>query len=144
MPGYYPVFLNLSGKPVMIAGAGKVALRKARGLVEAGAKVTVVAPEIHPDFETLPVVLKRRKWRASDLRNAVLVFAATNDREINHKISQAALRLRIPANIADDRSECGFIVPARITRGNIQIAISTSGSSPRLTAALRRKIEENL
>src|SRR5688500_16432103 len=96
---HYPIFLNLRDRPVLVAGAGKVALRKARGLVEAGARVTVVAPEIHPDFASLPVRLLRRRFRASDLNGALLVFAATNDRATNRRIGLAAKRLGLLANI---------------------------------------------
>jgi len=141
---YYPIFLDLADKPVLVAGAGKVALRKTRGLVEAGARVTVVAPRAEPEFERLRVNLRRRVFRASDLRGAVLVYAATDDRRVNHAIALAAKKRGIPVNVADARDECDFIVPSRITRGNLQVAVSTGGESPRLAAALRRKIEENL
>jgi siroheme synthase-like protein len=141
---YYPIFLELAGKPVLVVGAGKVALRKTKGLLEAGAAVTVVAPRAEPEFARLPVTLHHRAFRPDDLRGAVLAFAATDDRRVNHAVMLAARRRRIPVNVADARGECSFIVPARISRGNIQIAISTSGESPRMAAALRRKIEENL
>jgi siroheme synthase-like protein len=129
---------------VLVVGAGKVAMRKTKGLLEAGAAVTVVAPRADPAFTTLGVTLRRRKFRPADLRGAVLAFAATDDRRVNHAVMLAGRRRGIPVNVADSRDECGFIVPARITRGNLQVAISTGGESPRLAAALRRKIEENL
>lgn len=141
---YYPVFLNLAGKRVLVAGAGPVALRKVRGLIEAGALVTVVAPEALGEFGALPVRLLRRRFRASDVRAAALVFAATNDRRVNRRVAEAARRYGIPVNVADSAAECGFIVPARIHRGEVQIAVSTGGRSPRLAAALRRKIESAL
>jgi siroheme synthase-like protein len=141
---YYPIFLDLAGKSVLVAGAGKVALRKTKGLLEAGAKVKVVAPAAEPEFARLSVTLCRREFRPADLRGAVLAFAATNDRRVNHAVMLAARRRGIPVNVADSRDECSFIVPARITRNNLQIAISTGGESPRLAAALRRKIEESL
>jgi siroheme synthase-like protein len=141
---YYPIFLDLAGKPVLVAGAGKVALRKTKGLLEAGARVTVVAPRAGREFAALDVTLHRRAFRPADLRGAVLAFAATDDRRVNHAVMLAARRRGIPVNVADSRDECSFIVPARITRGNLQIAISTGGESPRTAAALRRKIEENL
>jgi len=108
---------------VLVAGAGKVALRKTRGLLEAGARVTVIAPEWEPEFESLPVRLVRRRFRASDLGNHVLVFAATNDRRTNHRIGIAAKGKGVFANIADSAQECHFIVPARVERGHVQIAI---------------------
>src|SRR5215471_17853812 len=75
---WYPIFLDLESRPVLVVGAGKVALRKTRGLIEAGARVTVIAPRHRPEFEALPVRLVGRAFRPSDLAGAVLVFAATN------------------------------------------------------------------
>jgi len=138
---HYPVFLDLRDRPVLVAGAGRVALRKTRGLVESGARVTVVAPQWAPGFESLPVRRVSRRFRASDLRGAALVFAATDDRRTNRRIGLLARRQGILANIADAADECGFIVPARLQRDTLQIAISTGGTNPRLSAALRRKLE---
>jgi len=129
---------------VVVAGAGKVALRKTRGLLEAGACVTLVAPKHLPEFEELPVRMIGRQFRPADLAGAALVFAATDDRRANRRIALAAKRRGLLANIADSPEECGFLVPARLTRGRVQIAISTGGTSPRLSAKLRRKLEETL
>ena len=90
---------------MLVVGAGKVALRKTRGLLEAGARITVVAPECEPEFEELPLRLVRRRFRASDLANAVLVFAATDDRLTNHRIAIAAKGRGLFANIADSAEE---------------------------------------
>jgi siroheme synthase-like protein len=141
---YYPIFLDLKDRPVLVVGAGKVALRKTRGLIEAGARVTVVAPEWEPEFENLPVRRVVRGFRASDLAGAMLVFAATDDRLTNHRIGVAAKGRGIFANIADSATECDFVVPARVQRGTVQIAVSTGGESPRLSAELRRKLEDVL
>jgi precorrin-2 dehydrogenase / sirohydrochlorin ferrochelatase len=141
---HYPIFLDLHDRRVLVVGAGKVALRKTLGLVDAGARVTVVAPEALPDFDRLPVRVLRRAYRPSDLAGALLVFAATNDRQTNHRIAQAAKRRSILANVADSPAECDFVVPARLARGGAQIAISTSGRNPRLSADLRRKLESLL
>ena len=141
---HYPIFLDLKDRHVLVVGAGKVALRKTRGLLEAGARVTVVAPECEAEFEDLPVRLVRRRFRASDLASALLVFAATDDRLTNHRIAIAAKGRGQFANIADSAEECGFLVPARVNRGEVQIAVSTGGESPRLTAELRKKLEEIL
>jgi precorrin-2 dehydrogenase / sirohydrochlorin ferrochelatase len=134
----------LKDRPVLVVGAGKVALRKTKGLIEAGARVTVVAPEWEQDFEELPVRLLQRRFRASDLAGCILVFAATDDRLTNHRIGVAAKGKGIFANIADSAEECGFIVPARVNRGNLQVAVSTGGESPRLSAELRKKLEDVL
>jgi precorrin-2 dehydrogenase / sirohydrochlorin ferrochelatase len=141
---YYPVFLNLEGRAVLVAGAGKVALRKTRGLVEAGARITVVAPRWEPEFEGLPVRLVRRRFRVSDLDGVLLVFAATDDRRVNRRIGIEAGRRGILANVADKAEECDFILPARIARGGVQIAVSTGGRDPRLSSALRKRLEEIL
>jgi precorrin-2 dehydrogenase / sirohydrochlorin ferrochelatase len=141
---HYPIFLNLKDRPVLVVGAGKVALRKTRGLLEAGARVTVVAPEAEPEFESLPVGMLRRRFRATDLAEVVLVFAATNDRLTNHRIAIAAKGKGILANIADSAEECDFLVPARVRREHLQIAVSTGGKDPRLSAELRRKLDELL
>lgn len=138
---HYPIFLDLKGRPVLVAGAGRVALRKTRGLVEAGARVTVVAPAWVPEFAELPVRMLKRRFRESDLRGMALVFAATDDRAANRRIGEAARRLGIFANIADAAAECDFVVPARVERGMVQIAIATGGRNPRVSAELRRKIE---
>ena len=141
---HYPIFVDLKDRPVLVVGAGKVALRKTRGLVEAGARVTVVAPECEPEFESLPVRLVRRRFRASDLAGTLLIFAATDDRMTNHRIGIAAKGKGVFANIADSAEECDFIVPARVQRGSVQIAVSTGGESPRLAADLRKKLEDLL
>ena len=138
---YYPLFLDVRGKPVLVAGAGKVALRKAKGLVEAGARVTVVAPRRAPGFAELPVRFERRRFRASDLNGALLAFAATDDRRVNRRVAEEAKRRGIPVNVADRAEECDFVVPARIVAGDLVLAISTSGRSPRLAARLRKEIE---
>ena len=129
---------------MLVVGAGKVALRKTRGLLEAGARVTVVAPEWDEEFERLPVERVNRHFRASDLAGAMLVFAATNDRATNHRIGIAAKGRGLFANIADSAAECDFVVPARVQSGQVQVAISTGGESPRLSAELRSKLEELL
>jgi precorrin-2 dehydrogenase/sirohydrochlorin ferrochelatase len=141
---YYPIFLQLERVPVVVVGAGRVALRKVRGLVEAGAVVTVVSPEGEPEFAELPVKWVKRAFQAEDLSGARLVFAATNDREVNRAIRDEAESLGIWVNVADSLEECGFIVPSRAQRGDVQVAVSTSGKSPRLAVRLRQKIEAML
>jgi len=141
---HYPIFLDVHDRPVLVVGAGKVALRKVKGLLEAGARVTVVAPECEPEFEGLTVRMVARRFRAADLAGHLLVFAATDDRLTNHRIAIAAKGRGMLANIADCAEECDFVVPARVERGGVQIAVSTGGENPRLSAELRRRIEDLL
>jgi siroheme synthase-like protein len=138
---WYPIFLDLKDRAVLVVGAGKVALRKTKGLLEAGARVTVVAPKHLPEFAALPVRLVLREFRTGDLGGAALVFAATDDRLTNHRIAIAAKGRGILANIADSPEECGFLVPAHLRRGRVQIAVSTGGTNPRVSAELRKKLE---
>jgi siroheme synthase-like protein len=141
---YYPIFLDLRHKPVLVIGGGKVALRKARGLVEAGAEVTVVAPVFDAGFAALAVNKLERRFQTSDIGRQALVFAATNDRAVNAAAAEEAKRRGIPVNVADRREECDFLVPSRVTLSGAQIAISTEGESPRRAAVLRRAIEAAL
>jgi siroheme synthase-like protein len=141
---HYPIFVSLKDRPVLVVGAGKIALRKTRGLLEAGARVTVIAPEWEHEFESLPVRLVSRRFRATDLAGYVLVFAATNDRLTNHRIGIAAKGKGVFANIADSAEECDFVVPARVLRNGVHVAVSTGGENPRLSAELRRKLEDLL
>ena len=141
---HYPIFVDLKDRPVLVVGGGRVALRKTTGLLEAGARVTVVAPEFQPAFESLEVRLVRRKFRTADIAGCVLVFAATNDRRTNHRIGIAARNKGVFANIADSVEDCDFLVPARLERHGIQVAVSTGGVSPRTAAEMRRKLEKIL
>lgn len=144
---HYPVMMNLENKPVLVIGGGGVAYRKIQGLLESGAFVTVVAVEIKPQIEKLAQSGKIT-WIAENFApshihrqpSTILVFGATNNREVNVAIYETATALKIPCNIADVPDLCSFIVPALITQGDLMIAVSTSGSSP----ALARRIREEL
>ena len=144
MKVYYPIFLDLTDRPVLVAGAGRIALRKTKALVESGARVTVVAPEILPAFRSLDARLLERRFRVSDLNGVRLAFAATNVRAVNRRIALEAERRGVPVNVADAPAECGFLVPSRVRRGHLQIAVSTSGRNPRLAKKLRQDLEDLL
>lgn len=141
---FYPVFLDLRGQAVLVVGAGAVALRKVLGLIECGARVTVVSPEALPQFESLPVTRRKRRFRADDVGGAILVFAATNERKTNQRVADAARKRGIAVNVADAPAECSFLVPSRIQRGDLQVAVSTGGKSPRIAVELRKRIEKLL
>jgi siroheme synthase-like protein len=141
---WYPVFLDMDGRRAVVIGAGKVALRKVRGLLEAGASVTVISPRFDSEFDGLAIERIEREFEDADVDGAHLLFAATNVREVNRRVGEMARSRGVPANIADARAECGFIVPARILRDQIQIAISTGGQDPKLAAGVRRRVEECL
>jgi precorrin-2 dehydrogenase / sirohydrochlorin ferrochelatase len=141
---HYPVFFDLRDRPVLMVGAGRVALRKARGLVEAGARVKVVAERWEAGFDALEVERARRKFEPADLEGAFLAFAATDDRAVNAAVAAEAKRRGIPVNVADAPAECDFILPARVRRGRVQVAVSTGGEDPRRAVELRRRIEHAL
>lgn len=140
--GYYPVVMDLSGRKCLIVGGGEVALRKALSLTAAGGLVTVIAPEVDPGIEDLPGVdVEKRSWLAGDSASFVLVFAATNDRALNASVSDEARANNIPVNVVDDPELCSFIVPACVTRGDLMIAVTSSGKSPALSKKIRRELE---
>ncbi len=142
MGAYYPVFLDLRNRPVVVIGGGRVAARKVAGLAQAGARVRVIAPRVGTAVKAESLV--RRRYRPGDLQGAVLAFAATDDRAVNQAVAREARRRRIPVNVADSLEECTSLVPARVTRGPVQIAISTSGTNPRLAQELRKRLEAAL
>jgi precorrin-2 dehydrogenase / sirohydrochlorin ferrochelatase len=138
---YYPVFLDLRGREVLVVGAGKVALRKVKGLLEAGAKVTVVSPHAEPEFAGLAVDWKVRSFDWDDIQDQALIYTATDDRTVNRAVAEAATAKGIWVNVADAPEECSFLVPSRITRGNLQVAVSTSGRDPKVAISIRKGIE---
>jgi siroheme synthase-like protein len=138
---YYPIFLDLRGRDVLVVGAGPVSLRKCVALVEAGAKVTVVSPQAVPEFKGLGVTMIHREFRCYDVQSQALVFAATDRRDVNAEVARCAAEKGIPVNVADAPQECSFLVPARVERGSLQVAISTSGEDPRLAKRLRIQLE---
>jgi len=140
---YYPLCLKLEGKPCLVVGGGTVALRKAKDLLEAGAKVRAVAPDFVAGFrKTCGVELVRRAYRASDLRGCALVIAATNDENLNRRVSSDARREKALANVVDAPELCDFIVPSTLRRGDMTISVSTGGASPSLARKIRLELEK--
>lgn len=145
---YYPVFLTVKGKLCAVIGGGHVALRKVLTLLDDGAKVTVVSPEICPELAGLADEKKikyiPREYRPGDLKDVFVAIAATDSSIINRQIAAEARKRRALINVVDDASKSDFIAPAIIKRGDITIAISTSGQSPALARKLRIKLEEEI
>ncbi len=142
---HYPIYTDLKGRPVLLAGAGHVAERKAESLLQAGARLRVVAQELNPQFQQWRDE-GRIEWLGGDFQTAFLndVFlavAATDDHELNRHIYQAAEACGKFCNTVDQLDLCSFIVPAVIDRRPIQIAISSGGTSPVLARQLRQQIE---
>ena len=141
----YPVMLRIAGKRCVVVGGGKVAERKVKGLLEAGADVLVVAPKATQGIQRLAeagaVRWKEEMFHMEHLAGALLVIAATNDDEVNEAVAAAANTAAILANVVDSPALCSFYVPACVRRGNLTISVSTSGESPALSASLKRALE---
>jgi len=140
----YPVFLNLTNVPVLIVGGGLVAVRKLEGLLSAGARITMVSPELHPSMKKLRsrMTILRRKYRAADLKGRKLVFAATNHPKLNARIARDAKRRGIFVNVVAPPDAGDVQIPGSIKHGSFCIAISTGGASPMLARAWRMKLEK--
>ncbi len=145
---YYPVFLDIAGKRCVVIGGGQVALRKAQTLLEYGAKVEVISPELCPELaELVPmesgeISVSRRQYRSGDLKGAFLAIVATNNKETNHRIAREARSQGVLVNVVDDAEHCDFILPSLVRRGDVTIAISTAGRSPALARKLRTRLEQ--
>lgn len=143
---YYPVNLDIRNRSCLVVGGGSVGARKVRGLLKSGALVQVVSPDITPDIrelsETGLITVAMRPYRPSDLEGMFLVIGATSDPVLNRSISRDAERLNMLCNIADVPDACNFILPSIVERGDLIIAVSTSGKSPAFAKALREKLEK--
>ena len=136
----YPVSLVVAGRRCVVIGGGAVAARKAAGLVAAGAAVTVIAPDIHPDIRALEVELVERPYQSGDLDLAWLAMAATNDPEVNRQVHADGQAARVWVNAADEPESCAFTLPAVLRRGPVTVAVSTGGHSPALAGWLRDQV----
>jgi len=136
-----PIFLNIKNKKCVVVGGGEVAFRKATLLLRAGADLHIVAPLVSDELRKLRVdrdcTITLKKFEEADLNDAVLVVAATDDLEINERISVIASKLNIPVNVVDQPHLCSFIMPSIVDRSPIVVAISSGGTSPILTRKLK-------
>ncbi len=143
-----PIFVKLAGRRCLLAGAGAVALQKIPSLLAAEADLRVIAPRTRPEIETLAsegrIQLIRREFIASDLDRTFLVIAATDNPEVNAAIHAAAVERDILCNSVDDPPHCDFYFGSVVSRGDLQIAVSTAGKSPAFAQQLRQEIDEQL
>jgi len=140
-PRAFPLFLRLEGRRVLVVGGGKVAFEKAEALGAAGARVRVVAPEVHPDFVRVADAIETRAFVEGDLEDAWLVMAAATA-EVNRVVKRAADRHKVFVVAVDDVENCSAIGAAQLRRGGLTVAISSDGRAPALVALLRRALEE--
>lgn len=139
-PRYYMACLDLRGRDCLVVGGGRVAAEKARGLLDCGAVVTVVAPRFEAELLAIDVQRVRRRFEPADVDGRFLVIAATDDRSVNAAVSAAAAEKPIPCNVADDPELCSFILPAVVRRDPIVVGVSSGGSSPALAKRIRDEV----
>ncbi len=140
MTRYYIACLDLTGRDVLVVGGGRVALEKAEGLLDCGAVVTVVAPQIVPELAALDVTLVRRGYLRDDLEGRFLVVAATSTTSVNRRVFRDAEARALLCNVVDVPELCSFILPAVHREDPIAVAVSTGGASPALAQRLRDEI----
>ncbi|SRR5579883_2142459 len=142
--GFIPLFLQVKDQPCLVIGGGEVAARKVHPLLDAGARVTLISPNVSAELATLAeagrISYSQRPYRRGDMEGYCLVYAATDDRQLQRLLFKEARDRNILINVADAPEFCSFIVPSVIRRGRLQIAISTEGASPAAARMLRQKI----
>lgn len=143
---YYPINLDIQNRSCLVVGGGVVATRKVATLLQCGARVTVVSPETTDTLQSMVnsggITLIKRPYRAQDLEEMFLVIGATDNKVLNRQIYQDAEKSGRLCNIADQPDLCNFILPSIVNRGDLILAISTSGKSPAFAKKLRKDLEK--
>ena len=144
VPAYYPAFIDVRDRRCVVIGGGNVGEEKVRKLLECGAKVVVISPEVSDGVRELVdndrLTWVRRRYQPGDLEGAFIAIAATDDGAVNREIARGAAEHNVLLNVVDVPHLCTFIAPSVASRGDVTIAVSTGGASP----ALARKFREEL
>jgi precorrin-2 dehydrogenase / sirohydrochlorin ferrochelatase len=142
----FPMFLRLEGRACLVVGAGAVAEEKIRGLIEAGARVRVIAPSattvISRWAREKKLKWRRREFREKDVSRVFLIVAATSSTEVHERVWRTARRANVLCNVVDDPERCDLFCGAIVRRGAFQIAVSTGGRSPALAQRIRKRLEK--
>lgn len=142
----FPLFIDLKDRKCVCIGGGRVAERKLEMLLEFGAQLKVISPEVTNRIRELSCLKKlaviKKEYSEEDLEDAFLVIAATSDRTINERIHSDAVKRNIYVNVVDSPEECTFVFPAVVKRDDIIVGITTSGSYPALSGKIREKIQQ--
>jgi len=142
---YYPIFLELEGRTALVVGGGSVAQRKVETLLAHGALIRIVSNALTEKLKAMvesgSILHAGDAFSEKHLDGVSLVFAATDDRRLNHEISECARKNGLLINAVDQPADCDFIVPSIINKGDLSIAISTSGKSPALAKNIRMQLE---
>ncbi len=145
---HYPMLLNISRKKCVVVGGGRVALRKVKTLLEHGASIEVISPDLCPELIELveqgQLHIQRRHYQPGDLQKAFIAIAATDNSDINLQVVKEAQSKAVLVNAVDDPDNSDFIVPSYSHRGGITIAVSTAGKSPALARKVRTRLEKEL
>ena len=145
MAPYYPVFLDLTGRPCVVVGGGEVAERKIQNLLECLATVTVISPDATEGLRERAARGELRwldrEYLAGDLKGAFLAIAATDQLGVNEALAEEAAKQGVILNVVDNASLCTFIAPSIIRKGEVTVAFSTGGVSPALARKLRESLE---
>ena len=148
MNTYYPVYIQLRDQPCVVIGGGKIAEGKVDGLLAVQAKVTVISPELTSDLQDLvrqaQITYIPRKYQSGDLTGAFMVICATDQADINHQVWQEASANQQLVNVVDDTPRCNFIAPSILRKGDLTIAISTSGKAPALAVRLKERLQHEI
>jgi siroheme synthase-like protein len=141
---YYPIFLEMAGRKTLVIGGGKVAQEKVAGLLNAGAAITVLSPELSPRLQSLAaagtIAYQPQAYFDGALTGYEVCFVATDDGAVNAAVAAEGKRQGVWVNAADDPANCDFILPSVVRQGEVVVAASTGGSSP----ALARRLREDL
>jgi precorrin-2 dehydrogenase/sirohydrochlorin ferrochelatase len=143
----YPIFAIIEDKPCLVVGGGAVGERKVLDLLAAGARVTVVSRTLTPELAALAdrgeITYLPEDFGESQVEGMALIMAATDDPQVNARVSAAAQARAIWVNVADEPEYCTFIVPAQVRRGDLTLAISTGGASPALARQVREELQQH-
>ena len=148
MNTYYPIYVQLREQPCVVIGGGKIAEGKVDGLLAAEAKVTIIAPDLTPHLHQLAeekrITYLERTYQPGDLSGAFLIICATDQPEINHQVWQEADANHQLVNVVDDTPRCNFIAPSILRKGDLTIAVSTSGKAPALAVRLKERFQREI
>ncbi|MBD5106392.1 MAG: bifunctional precorrin-2 dehydrogenase/sirohydrochlorin ferrochelatase [Lachnospiraceae bacterium] len=148
---YFPIYVNLEQKRILIVGGGRVALRKVKVLLEYGPKILVVAPEIEEELcrmeesgKQSQLKLERRKFQKEDLKTADMIIAATDSSAENSRIYKLCKQEGKLVNVVDVPAECDFIFPAIVKKKDLVVSVSTGGKSPLFAAKVKKELESRI
>jgi precorrin-2 dehydrogenase/sirohydrochlorin ferrochelatase len=139
---FLPLNVRIDNKKILFVGGGKIAMHKIQTVEQYTGNITILAPEIHPDLQGKGFTEIVKRYEPADLEGAFLVYASTNDEEVNRQIKEDAERLGILVNVVDNRELSSFISPAVIRKDEMTITVSSNGENVKKSVAWRNKIRE--